>query len=358
MAGQSGRSRDTVGARLAAEPHRFAFERAVRILERAARQAGESDRTAISPKIAGDARPGREAVRLKSVQSLRFQPNEVTGLTRPAAPDGEPPPPPVLTVGFFGMSGPTGALPDHYAELIIARSRAKDPTLREFLDVFNHRLLSMFYAAGAKYSLPLAYERRDGDAPDPIARVLFALLGLEGPGLAGRQAVPDESFVFYAGHYAHNPRSAVGLQQVLRDFFGRRIDVEQFSGRWLYLAPEEQTQLGTGFSMLGVDAVSGSRVWDVQGSFRIRIGPLDYASFDRFLPEGPDLRQLSDLVRFYVGPDLAFDVQLVLAAEEVPDLTLGEVEGGVAPRLGWNTWLGRDPRRATVDDSVFATEDV
>lgn len=353
MAGQSGRPRDLVSDRLASEPHRFAFERAVRILERAARPRQDGGD---SPRIAGDLRPAREPMRLKSVQSLRFQPNEVTGLAIAAPPPGEAAPPPVLTVGFLGLSGPGGALPDHYAELVIARSRAKDSTLRDFLDVFNHRLLSLFYAAGAKYSLPLAHERRPSGAPDPIARVLLALLGLEGPSLAGRQAVPDEAFVFYAGHYAHNPRSAAGLQQVLRDFFARPIDVLQFVGRWLVLGPDEQTRLGTGFATLGVDAVSGARVWDVQGSFRIRIGPLDYAGFLRFLPEGPDLGRLGDLVRFYVGPDLAYDVQLVLDADEVPDLVLGDAVGPAAARLGWNTWLGRDPARATVDDSIFAVE--
>ena len=190
--------------------------------------------------------------------------------------------------------------PDHYAELVIARSRAKDSTLRDFLDVFNHRLLSLFYAAGAKYSLPLAHERRPPGAPDPIARSLLALLGLEGPALAGRQGGAGRGLrVLNAGHYAHNPRSAAGLQQVLRDFFARPIDVRASSWADGWSSdPTKQTRLGTGFATLGVDAVSGARVWDVQGSFRIRIGPLDYPSFLRFLPEGPDLGRLGDLVRF------------------------------------------------------------
>ena len=48
------------------------------------------------------------------------------------------------------------------------------------------------------------------------------------------------------------------------------------------------------------------------------------------------IRSLRGLVRFYAGPELDFDVELVLKKDEVPGSTLG---GDGGPRLGWTSWL-------------------
>src|SRR5262249_195119 len=139
-------------------------------------------------------------------------------------------------------------------------------------------------------------------------------------------------------HYAHWPRSAGALQAVLSDFFDRPVEIEQFLGRWTWLAPDELTEMPSrgnpegSFAQLGVTAVVGERVWDVQGSFRIRIGPLDYAQFVSFMPGSKDLEQLVDLTRLFVGPTFGFDAQLTLKKEEVPYLKLAS-EGDYVPRL-------------------------
>jgi type VI secretion system protein ImpH len=143
---------------------------------------------------------------------------------------------------------------------------------------------------------------------------------------------------------------------MLSDNFGRPVRVLQFFGRWLPLAPSERSRLasrerpsGT-YCALGVDATLGARVWDVQGSFRLHIGPLSYAQFLGFTPEGDDLTRLGELTKLYVGPDLSFDVQLTLKKDEVPMLRLS---GDAAPRLGWNTWLRHEPEWRDRDDAVF-----
>jgi type VI secretion system protein ImpH len=64
---------------------------------------------------------------------------------------------------------------------------------------------------------------------------------------------------------------------------------------------------------------------------------------------------VAQLARLFVGPELDFDIQLVLAAAEVPEaeLALGE---GAGPRLGWNVWLISETPLAPVDDAVFEAD--
>jgi predicted component of type VI protein secretion system len=57
---------------------------------------------------------------------------------------------PRLGVRFFGLTGPQGPMPLHFTEYVRERARNHgDPTLARFLDLFHHRLLSLFYRAWA-----------------------------------------------------------------------------------------------------------------------------------------------------------------------------------------------------------------
>ena len=92
-----------------------------------------------------------------------------------------------MTVSFFGVATPAsyGSLPTRYAELILERPRSKNRALRDFLDLFNHRLVSLFYRAWEKHRFPVRV-RAVGPAPALFERALFALMGLGTDGLRGR----------------------------------------------------------------------------------------------------------------------------------------------------------------------------
>ena len=51
-------------------------------------------------------------------------------------------------------------LPYCYTELILERLREKDTSFASFLDIFNHRMISLFYRAWEKYRFPVTYYRR------------------------------------------------------------------------------------------------------------------------------------------------------------------------------------------------------
>ena len=107
-------------------------------------------------------------------------------------------------------------------------------------------------------------------------------------------------------------------------------------------------------SSLGLDTVLGSKVWDCQSRFRVRAGPLDLSRFRAFLPGGPAHRAVKDLTQLLVPPELEFDLQPVLAADQVPPLRLG----GAASALGWSSWLTSKRPSADASDLVLSFGDV
>ena len=104
---------------------------------------------------------------------------------------------------------------------------------------------------------------------------------------------------------------------------------------------------------LGTSAVLGRTVWDCQHKFRLVIGPLDHAEYQRMLPGGDSMRRLLAWVRNYAGMVLDWDVRLILKQQEIPRLALG------ARRLGWTTFLAstppkRDSHHLLINPTAFA----
>jgi type VI secretion system protein ImpH len=347
---------------LRAEPERFELVQAVRLLERAAVSAARDPRFARPGHLGFDHDPRTEVVSLRAALELAFPVAEIAALD-------ESGPKPQLAVTLLGLNGVSGVLPGFYSQLVLEANRDKNAAPRDFFDMFNHRALSLFVRAAHKYRLPLAYESGEAVGANTFAAALLSLVGLGLPSLQQRQPVSDDTLVFYSGHFGRNLPTASALQQVLAEYFERPVTIQQFQGRWISWPQSEQTQLGStppvqivhatsAYATLGTDAVLGSRVWDVQGSFRVRIGPLDYEQFRTFLPDGEHMRELAALARSYVGPVLSFDVQLILMGADVPPMQLTAEPGPDAARLGWNTWLPTSRPRDDASDAIFEVESI
>lgn len=330
---------EAAGWALEADPASFDFFQAVRLLERL-----RPDRA----RVGRFADPADELVRFSVHPSLAFPPGELHDLeVREAGPAA-------MVVNFMGLTGPQGVLPPHYT--LLARERAgaggEAPAFGAFLDLFHHRILSLFYRAWEKGRVPLPAERGEDD---PLRR---HLLDVAGEGGVSREAgsVLEEALVHYAGLFAPAPRGAVALEQLLGDTFGVPVAVEQFVGGWHPLAAADQCRLGDDDDEdagggLGQGAVVGDEAWHPQSGIRIRLGPMRRAEYDRFLPAGPAYPLLRRLVRFYTHDQFECELQLVLAREDVPAFVLGGP--GEPQPLGWSTWARARPMPRDADDTVL-----
>jgi type VI secretion system protein ImpH len=359
--GSAGRRKDTaLIERLFDESDRFEFFQAVRLLEWSRPDRGAQF------AVGYDFEPSEEPVRFRAHASQAFPAAAITALREGLHGDeaAKPPRPPEMTVSFMGLTGPQGVLPEHYTRLVIDRMHDNDHAMREFFDLFNHRVISLFHRAWAKYRLFIEYERTlrvTGQSKlDPITQAFYCLIGLGTPHLRGRLEVEDETLLYFAGHKAMTRPIALSLQLVLCEHFQTAIELQQFHGQWLAINQYEQSRLpdldaAPSMNEIGVTAMLGRRIWDVQSKFRVRIGPLDYHRFRRFLPTGRSYLELCQLVRLHVGPEYDFDVQLILLAHDVPRCHLGR-NGRDGSHLGWNTWLFSRAMSENADHAVLRSD--
>ena len=344
---------------VALEAHRFDFHQAVRLIEQVrpeARSVGDGGSTE------------HEALRFRSSLGSTFPASDLVR----ARPPGPGQPRWELEVNFMGLAGAFGPLPASFTESIVRHARVGDTASRDFLDIFNHRLISLFYRTRRRHRPELTRV-----SPDlgPFADILYALIGLGTGGLHGRMAVPDRALLNHAGLLTQQPRSLHGLERLLGSHFAVPVRVHPLQGRWLPLDDTQITRLGRRNSGLGNGAVLGHRVWDQQAALMVELGPLDESSFRAFLPDGRSWPQLRAMIEFYTQNDVIVDVRLRVKARDVGATRLGGANrvslytprglgerpranaarlgmtaglvtrpAATAPRLGWTTWLTTRPR--------------
>ncbi len=346
------RSSLSVSEWLFAEGYRFEFIQALRLLE----QLGAS----ISHNPPGELAPGHEPFQLRSDVGFNFPPSEVRSVSSGATPDVKP----ELITNFFSLAGSAAPLPDWIAELLIQQARNRDTGIRDFLDIFHHRLLTLLYRVRLRHRPWLEPTLTDSNrtsqtrtsnqirAQNRMSGYLLAFTGLGLPELRNRLPIGDEELLPYAGLLWQRPRSMVGLERILAHAFSVHIRSRQMIGLWRRIERDDWTRLGTLHlgrqrftqsrgqnNALGHTTVLGTRTWDSQGRFDIIVGPLSLAQFQSFLPGEASHKKLTALVRFYAGDLLDCGIRLSIAPAEVPATRLSK------SRLGWTSWLKTKPSK-------------
>jgi type VI secretion system protein ImpH len=309
------------------QPHRFTLFAALRLIERAYAQ---------QPRLGESRKASDDVVRLGQAPHLSFAPSDVASAA--ANEEGEF----ALEQYGFGLFGPNGALPLHMTELAYERRRQKeDGTIADFLNSFQHRLISLFYRAWADSEPAVSHDR---PADDRFRIYVGALMGLAPQSAHDADSVSDFAKLNRVGRFAPATRSADGLESILTDYFGIPVEVRQYSGAWLDIPPELRSRLGQ--QRLGMESTLGGSTWQCQHKFEIVLGPLGRGRFSNFLPGAAGLTELNALVRLYTNDEWAWQVRLLLQDADIPGIHLG-----MGNQLGWTSWLGI--RRSSAEDVVI-----
>ena len=317
-------------AQLQARPQAFSLFAALRLVEQA---------SADKPRLGESRKAADDVVRVGQAPHLSFAPSDVASVARNEAGQVR------LEQYGFGVFGPNGALPLHLTELAYERRRHKeDGTVVDFVNLFQHRLVGLFYRAWAESEPTVSLDRPDADR---FRSYVGALFGLAPESAWDGDAVPDYAKLSRAGRLAPQARSAEGLEAILTDYFAVPVEVRPFSGAWLDIPPDLHCRLGE--QRLGLATTLGASTWQCQHKFEIVIGPL---------PGARGLTEMHALVRLYTNDEWDWQVRLLLRDVDIPGVHLGPAASDRASdlhrqgnRLGWTSWLGA--RRSSAEDVVI-----
>jgi type VI secretion system protein ImpH len=298
------------------------------------------DAASTSAQLGYSQTPREDVVRLGQHPSTIFAPSTIYSV-QATGHAGRP----RVRILSFGLFGPNGALPIHLTEYVRERLHNHgDNAMADFVDLFHHRFISLFYRAWADAQSVVQLDR---PGTDKFSFYAGALVGMGFDGSWSRDTIADSGKLYAAGHLVRLTRNPEGLEKLLAHYFGTTVRLTEFLKNWISIEQSDQTRLGSMRmnNQLGVDAIAGCRVQDVQAKFRLTFGAMDIKKYESFLPPGHNNRRLRDWVRNYIGLEMDWDVQLLLRLEDVPQATLG---GNT--RLGWTTWIGKRKSGSPADD--------
>ena len=286
--------------------------------------------------------PAQERFRLGQVSSMAFSPREIAAIGQQ---DDK------LKIALYGLGiwGAQGAMPLHLSELAHSRYEQHDPTLIDFTDIFHHRALSLFYRAWFLSQDTASLDRRDDERFSFYVGSLVGLAPAELP--AG--PLPVHARLATSAHLVREARNPDGLLGAMQYYFAVPVRMEEFALQWIYLEGCDRTAIGDDryATLLGDGAILGNTVLDRQHKFNLLMGPLTLAQYMLFSPWGGDMAVLRELVRSFVGFEYAWSLQLILAADQVPQATL---DG--SHQLGYASWLERETCDAPVYGMSFEPE--
>ena len=313
-------------------PGNFAFVQAVDI---AVRHLREQSRPA-----------GMEYCRFSVNPSLAFPPADIESLSF-LTPDDAPPRIDMM-LNLMGLHGADSPLPAYFAEHV-AQNRDDPDALRDFLDIFNHRIILLILSIWRKYRY---YARYTQNAEDLLSQRLYGFIGAGLKETRAAKNIQWPRLMAYMGLIAMSGDAEGSLESILRHYFRYHdITIIPCIRRWVPIPSDQRTTLGIQNCILGESFIAGDEVLDQSGKFRVCVDNLDWQTFLSFLPCNNKFDELKDVVNFVLKSRLSFDVELRLKPGEIRPWILGDEKHGTL--LGWSTWNGKDGKGIIVLETDY-----
>jgi len=303
------------------EPYKYGLFQAISLLERYVAQTD-----------LGDGERVNGSVQFKSHVSLAFPSADIHSIRQ----DENDPNNFQVFTPMVSLAGGTGPLPQVFTEMLLNSRKNKDTAPLDFLDIFNHRLISLFYQLKQKYHLALG---RHELKQMPILKFVDAAASL-GSGSAALD-LNHSVWLRHASLQGPAPRSMEGLISVLRDRLGISFKSSQFFGIWLKLDVFDHAALGAHplnrkKTQLGLNATLGQRAWDQSAAFLLSTRSLSQDTFSALLPTEKLHQRLKWLVNRHQSSPRQVCVELSVDANKFKPLALGQHDG---PKLGLSSWI-------------------
>jgi type VI secretion system protein ImpH len=304
---------------------RFGFHQLVNLLEL---------RNPTRPPVGTVSDVAREHVLFRAARSLSFGPGDIADIGWTGPDDRLE-----IRVNFLGLYGPASPLPPAYTERIIEEDQMP-AAVEDLLDVFNHRLISLFHLIWRKHRHFLRYEAGGADA---ISRRFLALCGFPVDDRSHIGQISRAALLPHVGLLSLHSSSAETVAATVSNFFDMPCSVEEFISRSVEIPEADMCPFGMG--RMGEDIIVGNSVTDDFGKFRIRLGEGDFETLLPYLPGGSRHGALIEILSMVNREPLDWDIEFRFRPGTVPAGRLGE-----SP-LGWAFFIDA-PTPDLIDSTI------
>ncbi|MFT0213806.1 type VI secretion system baseplate subunit TssG [Pseudomonas sp. F1_0610] len=241
--------------------------------------------------------------------------------------------PDTLRVTFMGLYGVESPLPTAYIDDITQRREGYE-VVAEFLDIFNHRLISQFYRVWRKYSWPATFRAGGSDV---TSQYMLSLTGLGIPSCAKNIATPISRFLALTGMMRLPSRTAEGILNLVQ-LLAPNTTAKVAGHDPLRIPLKAPLRMSTQQPVsLASCPVMGSYGTDVNSQVLLTLTTSDTEECQAWLPGGRLHNDLIALFHVYVGARLHIRMQLKLARKDLPDATLSVKPQETSGQLGRTT---------------------
>ena len=278
-----------------------------------------------------DEKEVRKHIRIKGVTTLNFESSDVYSIQFDKTKKNLI----TLATPFFSFTSNSGPLPQTFCELILDRERKKDCATSDFLDIFLHRLVTLFYLGKKKRDPSLTWKKGSQTSIEKIVDSLASL----GRSSTEFKTFSDVQWLRHAGIFGGAPRSSSNLLTLIKNRMNlNNITCCEFNGSWSDIALQ-RSSLSTGYeiAVLGKNAVLGKKSWNISSGLLIEIKKLDTRTFLSLLPTGKKYAELIKLIYRFLPRNISVLLKLYLGQQDVKNCKLSRQS---TMRLGWNSWLG------------------
>lgn len=268
-----------------------------------------------------------DPVRFRPHPGMGFPAGEFKRLELPEEAGG----PATARVTFMGLYGVESPLPTACID-DIAQRREGYEAVSDFLDIFNHRLITQYYRIWRKYSWPASFE---AGGKDKTSRYLLSLAGLGIKGCAENIATPISRFLALPGMMRLPTRTSDGILAIVRLLApDTRAEIVPHDPARIPLK-QTLTMSASRPTSLEHRPVMGSHATDVNHQVHLRLTTSNEQEAMSWLPGESLHADLLVLLSVYLGAKLDVRMTLTLARELLPDAALS------CQRKGNRVLLGR-----------------
>lgn len=261
------------------------------------------------PRIGFAKTPDKEAVRLGQKPYLHFPSTSIASITGGKGVNQDSV---LILVYFLGMLGTNGPMPLDVTSYIYQRAiHEYDASSSRFLDIINHRIISLYYRAFAQNEIAISFDRKD----DPIRELIKSLTGQ----ITRKNSVlPAYTIESLSPFLSCRARSKDGLVCMLQNFFNLPIKVNDFKEKVQTIPKDLRLKLSdSNNAILGVSTQLGAHYYSRTKSISIEIGPMSFTDSFEFMPKRKMFLQLCELVNLYIKKILEIDLVIKIKANTI-----------------------------------------